>query len=255
MEGQRKTYRAWDAQQNCHHPVSPRDALPENDLVFFLIDLIPQLDLTPFHEYYARELRGRPPFDVTMMVTSLVYAYAVGVCSSRKIAAACEPTWPSGPSSATTRPTSAPSATSARSTRRRSSSMPMDQYIREANDQTFLVIQLEDEQAVANAREIAEVEGVDVLFFGPADFTVLGGIPGQFDHPRVQAAIESVAKAAREAGKHWGMPCFSPEHGRKLMDLGAPFLCHGADIIFIKRGVEEIRRNFAPLGVTFDGKI
>jgi transposase len=90
MEGQRKTYRAWDVRQNCHDPVSPRDALPENDLVFFLIDLIPQLDLTPFHAYYAGELRGQPPFDVTMMVTLLVYAYAVGVCSSRKIAAACE---------------------------------------------------------------------------------------------------------------------------------------------------------------------
>jgi transposase len=90
MEGQRKTYRAWDAQQNCHDPISPRDALPENDLVFFLIDLIPQLDLTPFHEYYAGELRGQPPFDVTMMVTLLAYAYAVGVCSSRRIAAACE---------------------------------------------------------------------------------------------------------------------------------------------------------------------
>jgi transposase len=90
MEGQRKTYRTWDAQQNSHDPVSPRDTLPENDLVFFLIDLIPQLDLTPFHEHYARELRGQPPFDVTMMVTLLVYAYAVGVCPSRKIAAACE---------------------------------------------------------------------------------------------------------------------------------------------------------------------
>jgi transposase len=89
MEGQRKTYRAWDAQQNSHDPVSPRDALPEDDLVFFLIDLIPQLDLTPFHEHHARELRGQPPFDVTMMVTLLVYAYAVGICSSRKIAAAC----------------------------------------------------------------------------------------------------------------------------------------------------------------------
>ena len=90
MEGQHKTYRAWDAQQNGHDPISPRDALPENDLVFFLIDLIPQLDLDPFHSHYAGELRGQPPFDVTMMVTLLVYAYALGVCSSRKIAAACE---------------------------------------------------------------------------------------------------------------------------------------------------------------------
>jgi len=58
--------------------------------VFFLLDLIPQIDLTPFHQYYAQELRGQPPFDVTMMVTLLVYAYSVGVCSSRRIAAACE---------------------------------------------------------------------------------------------------------------------------------------------------------------------
>jgi transposase len=90
MEDRRKNYRAWDAQQSSQQPVSPREALPEDDLVFFLLDLIPQLDLSTFHQHYARELRGQPPFDVTMMVTLVVYAYAVGVCSSRKIAAACE---------------------------------------------------------------------------------------------------------------------------------------------------------------------
>src|SRR5215469_7383920 len=90
MDDRRKNYRAWDAQQSCQEPVSPRDALPEDDLVFFLLDLIPQMDLTRFHQYYAQEMRGQPPFDVTMMVTLLVYAYSVGIRSSRKIAAACE---------------------------------------------------------------------------------------------------------------------------------------------------------------------
>jgi transposase len=90
MEDRRKNYRAWDAQQGSQQPVSPREALPEGELVFFLLDLLPQLDLSAFHQHYARELRGQPPFDVTMMVTLLVYAYAVGVCSSRKVAAACE---------------------------------------------------------------------------------------------------------------------------------------------------------------------
>ena len=90
MDDRRKNYRAWDAQQGSQQPVSPRDALPEDDLVFFLLDLIPQLDLTAFHQHYAQEMRGQPPFDVTMMVTLLVYAYCVGVRSSRKIAAACE---------------------------------------------------------------------------------------------------------------------------------------------------------------------
>jgi transposase len=90
MDDRRKNYRDWDAFQGSQEPISPRDALPEDDLVFFLLDLVPQLDLSPFHNHYARELRGQPPFDVTLMVTLLVYAYCVGVCSSRKIAAACE---------------------------------------------------------------------------------------------------------------------------------------------------------------------
>jgi len=90
MDDRRKNYRAWDAEHNCQEPISPRDALPEDDLAFFLLDLVSQLDLTPFHQYYAQELRGQPPFDVTMMVTLLVYGYSVGVCSSRKIAGACE---------------------------------------------------------------------------------------------------------------------------------------------------------------------
>ena len=90
MDDRRKNYRAWDAQQCSQQAVSPQDALPEDDLVFFLLDTIPLLDLAKFHRHYADETRGQPPFDVTMMVILLVYAYCVGVCSSRKIAAACE---------------------------------------------------------------------------------------------------------------------------------------------------------------------
>ena len=90
MEDRRKNYRTWEAEQNGQLPVSPREALPEGDLVFFLLDLVPQLDLSLFHSHYAHEMRGQPPFDVTMMVTLLTYGYSVGVCSSRKIAAACE---------------------------------------------------------------------------------------------------------------------------------------------------------------------
>ena len=90
MDDRRKNYRAWDAQQCGQERVSPREVLPEDDLAFFLVDLIAQMDLSAFHDYYAGDLRGQPPFDVTMMVTLLVYAYCVGVRSSRKIAAACE---------------------------------------------------------------------------------------------------------------------------------------------------------------------
>jgi transposase len=90
MEDRRKQYRAWDAQSGSRQAISPQDALPQDDLVFFLLDTISTLDLSAFHRHYAQEMRGQPPFDVTMMVTLLAYAYSVGVCPSRKIAAACE---------------------------------------------------------------------------------------------------------------------------------------------------------------------
>jgi 4-hydroxy-2-oxoheptanedioate aldolase len=133
--------------------------------------------------------------------------------------------------------------------------MPIDQYVREANEQTFVVVQLEDPGAVANARAIAGVEGVDVLFFGPGDFSVLAGVPGQFDHPLVEEAIRAVADAAKAAGKHWGMPVGTPERAKHLLDMGAKFLAHGADIIWVKNGLEETRRRFGPLGFTFDGRV
>jgi transposase len=82
--------RPWDALKGRQELVSPETVLPEDDLVFFLLDTIPELDLTAFYEYYSTDGRGQPPFSVEMMVTLLVYSYCVGVFSSRKIAAACE---------------------------------------------------------------------------------------------------------------------------------------------------------------------
>jgi transposase len=86
----RKTFRDWKPDSYAHRSLTPAEVLPEDDLVFFLIELIPRLDLAGFYAYYERETRGAPPFDVAMMTTLLVYSYCVGVFSSRKIAAACE---------------------------------------------------------------------------------------------------------------------------------------------------------------------
>lgn len=129
--------------------------------------------------------------------------------------------------------------------------MPIADYIRTANEQTFVVIQIEEAEAASRADEIAAVPGVDVLFLGPGDFSILGGFPGQMDHPAIETAMRQVAAAARRAGKHWGMPCFSVEHGRRLIDLGARFIAHGADIIVLKRGLEQIQQQFGPLGFRF----
>ena len=89
-ESQRKTYRPWEPQRYRQEAQSPDAKLPEGDVVFFLLDLVPQLDLRRFYAPYEDETRGAPPFDPAMMVCLLLYAYCVGVFSSRKIAQACE---------------------------------------------------------------------------------------------------------------------------------------------------------------------
>src|SRR5260370_28707500 len=85
-----KTYRSWEPHQYAHEAHTPAAKLPEGDLVFFLLDVVPQLDLSRFYQHYESETRGAPPFDPAMMVCLLLYAYCVGVFSSRKIALFCE---------------------------------------------------------------------------------------------------------------------------------------------------------------------
>ena len=85
-----KTYRPWDPQRYQQEAHSPASKLPEGDLVFFLLDTVPQLDLHRLYAPYEQDTRGAPPFDPAMMVCLLLYAYSVGVFSSRKIALACD---------------------------------------------------------------------------------------------------------------------------------------------------------------------
>ncbi len=89
-EEQGKKYRPWDPEEFAKHTYTASDRLPEDDLVFFLLDVIPQLDLAPFYASYEVEKRGAPPYNPGMMAILLFYAYSVGVFSSRKIALACE---------------------------------------------------------------------------------------------------------------------------------------------------------------------
>ena len=85
-----KTYRPWEPQHYRQALHSPEGKRPEGDLVFFLLDSVPQLDLGRLYAPYERETRGAPPFDPAMMGCRLLYAYCVGVFSSRKLALACD---------------------------------------------------------------------------------------------------------------------------------------------------------------------
>ena len=80
-----KTYRPYVPEQDLLLPPSLRDWLPENHLAFFVSDLVDHLDLSAITATYEDEERGYPPYHPVMLTKVLVYAYCVGVFSSRKI--------------------------------------------------------------------------------------------------------------------------------------------------------------------------
>jgi transposase len=80
-----KSYRPFEPKQKYLLPPSPEEWLPEGHLAYFVQDVVAALDLRPFLAYYERDHRGAPPHHPAMMVGLLLYAYCVGVPSSRKI--------------------------------------------------------------------------------------------------------------------------------------------------------------------------
>jgi len=80
-----KTFRPYEPDQSFLMPVSMHEWLPSGHLAYFVTDVVDQLDLTAIAERYEREERGYPPYHPEMMVKVLLYAYCIGVPSSRKI--------------------------------------------------------------------------------------------------------------------------------------------------------------------------
>jgi transposase len=80
-----KGYRAYLPEQDLLLPPSLRQWLPESHLVYFVSDVVDQLDLSAIHAVYQQEQRGQPPYDPRLMTKLLVYGYCTGVFSSRRI--------------------------------------------------------------------------------------------------------------------------------------------------------------------------
>ena len=80
-----KGYRSYLPNQDLLLPPSLREWLPEEHLVYFVSDVVDQLDLSAIHAVYGDERRGQPPYDPRLMTKLLVYGYCTGVFSSRRI--------------------------------------------------------------------------------------------------------------------------------------------------------------------------
>jgi 2-keto-3-deoxy-L-rhamnonate aldolase RhmA len=101
------------------------------------------------------------------------------------------------------------------------------------------IVQIESELALANAAEIAAVDGVDCLFVGPSDLTHSMGIFGSLDHQRFIDALEMVSAAAAAAGKAAGILARSADDARDYLARGYTFVGIGSDSGFLAVGARS----------------
>jgi 2-keto-3-deoxy-L-rhamnonate aldolase RhmA len=130
------------------------------------------------------------------------------------------------------------------------------EYMSHQNTETMILCQIENEAALAEATAIAGVPGVDGLFFGPGDYSVSIGLPGEIGHPRVLAAMDKVASAARLAGKFWGTVAVGNELFSRAVSRGAQFLCPGGDLKVMTVGLRELAKTMQaapPARLRLDG--
>ena len=104
-----------------------------------------------------------------------------------------------------------------------------DEYFAHAHEWLVSLVQIETEEAVRNAAEIAAVDGVDVVFVGPMDLTTSMGIPGQYGDARFHDALGEVADAARGAGKAAGILLLDPANLPLVRELGYTVVALGSD--------------------------
>lgn len=129
----------------------------------------------------------------------------------------------------------------------RYATVPMAEYLKRANEETFVAIQIEHFGAVEDVEKIAALKDVDVLFIGPADLGQSMGLVGDWDHPKIWTAIERVAKAAEANRIHWAILPRNLAYAKRCVDLGCKMLSVGLDTWTIQRGLKAFLTEFESL--------
>jgi len=116
--------------------------------------------------------------------------------------------------------------------------------MKQKNDETMLMVQIESEKAVRNAEAIAMTDGVDALFVGYADLSQDMGIPVDPEHPLLSAAIGTVGAAVKRAGKLGMFIVLDPAKTSRYTDLGFTMILCGIDVRLLKQAAESAYERF-----------
>jgi 4-hydroxy-2-oxoheptanedioate aldolase len=120
----------------------------------------------------------------------------------------------------------------------------IERYFQRADEEVCVVVQVESVKGLTNLAEIAAVEGVDGVFFGPADLAASMGYLGNPMEPQVQRSILEGIATVRQAGKAAGSLTADRKLARQYLSLGASFVAVGIDMMVLSQAAAELAAEF-----------
>ncbi|MCO5237990.1 MAG: aldolase/citrate lyase family protein [Chitinophagaceae bacterium] len=118
-----------------------------------------------------------------------------------------------------------------------------NRYLAQANEQRFVILQIEDPEPLDELEAIAALPGYDMLFFGPGDFSQGIGAPGVWDHPKLMETRTRIAEVAKKYGKFAGT-VGSPANLKELNAMGYRLVSIGADVVGLKNYFTSLLQAF-----------
>jgi len=112
-------------------------------------------------------------------------------------------------------------------------------YLKQANEQRFNLLQIEDVEPLEELEEIIALPGLDIIFFGPGDFSQSIGAPGQMNHPLLLETRKRIAELAVKHGKIAGT-VGSTGNAAELTAMGYRFISIGADVVALMQYYKSI---------------
>ena len=113
-------------------------------------------------------------------------------------------------------------------------------YFERVEDETTVIVQLETRAAIEQASAIANVDGVDGVFFGPADIAADIGKLGQPMCAEVWDVIRPAATELMEQGIPVGTLVFDVDFAAQLMNEGFAFVACGSDLSLVTKGADKL---------------
>ena len=121
----------------------------------------------------------------------------------------------------------------------------MTDYLSFMNENRMVIVQIEDPEPLAKLDEICQVPGIDMIFFGPGDFSHAIGHPGEFNHPEITRVRKLVVETAHKYGKFAG-PVSAPSMAQCYAE-GYDMVNCGADVVAVSTNCDAILKQFAEL--------